>query len=72
MENGLKISVHDTIDRSFHISVLNHQSVTRCAASLEETQRAPGGVAPPRPSAHYDSSARLARHENPQANRATD
>jgi hypothetical protein len=25
----------------------------------------PGGVAPPRHSAHYDSSARLARHENP-------
>src|SRR5258707_14944682 len=32
---------------------------------------APGGVAPPRHSAHYASSARLARHENPQANRAT-
>src|SRR5258708_1266356 len=32
---------------------------------------APGGVAPPRHSAHYDSSARLARHENPQADRAS-
>src|SRR6266403_278060 len=32
---------------------------------------APGGVAPPRHSTHYDSSARLARHENPRANRAS-
>src|ERR1700730_16886428 len=33
---------------------------------------APGGVAPPRHSAHYASSARLARHENPRADRASD
>jgi len=33
---------------------------------------APGGVAPPRHSTHYDSSARLARHENPRADRASD
>src|SRR5882672_8443048 len=32
---------------------------------------APGGVAPPRHSAHYASSARLARHENPQADRVS-
>src|SRR5258707_9251896 len=32
---------------------------------------APGGVAPPRHSTHYDSSARLARHENPRADRAS-
>src|SRR6202030_2894101 len=30
-----------------------------------------GGVAPPRHSAHYASSARLARHENPRADRAS-
>src|SRR5260370_15369665 len=38
---------------------------------VSEELVAPGGVAPPRHSAHYDSSARLARHENPQADRAT-
>src|SRR5579863_1899467 len=32
---------------------------------------APGGVAPPRHSARYASSARLARHENPRADRAS-
>src|SRR3982074_3443232 len=31
---------------------------------------APGGVAPPRHSARYASSARLARHENSRADRA--
>src|ERR1700678_3816404 len=57
-------------------SVVSHEYLTRCAASLEETQRAPGSVAPgaaapPRHSAHYDSSARPARRYNPLADRAS-
>jgi len=48
------------------LSVLNHNTLLAAPRLF-----APGGVAPPRHSAHYASSARLARHENPQADRAT-
>src|ERR1700728_1556054 len=58
------------------VGVVSHKYLTRCAASLEETQRAPGSVAPgaaapPRHSARYDSSARGARRQNSLTDRAS-